>query len=86
MTELVAKDVRAAQIAHVLARAVREGGLEEADALRILRHELRAEIRTQLWALQSVGTAPKPVSTSTSPSYRRRTIRRTRCTRTMFAL
>lgn len=41
VTELAAKDVRAAQIAHVLARAVREGELEEADALRILRHELR---------------------------------------------
>jgi hypothetical protein len=41
VTEPSAKDVRAAQIAHVLARAVREGELEEADALRILRHELR---------------------------------------------
>jgi hypothetical protein len=41
MTELAARDVRAAQVAHVLARAVREGGVEEADALRILRHELR---------------------------------------------
>ena len=41
VTGLAAKDIRAAQIAHVLARAVREGELEEADALRILRHELR---------------------------------------------
>jgi hypothetical protein len=41
VTELADKDGRAAQIAHVLARAVREGELEEADALRILRHELR---------------------------------------------
>jgi hypothetical protein len=41
LTELPAKDLRAAQIAHVLARAVREGELEEADTLRILRHELR---------------------------------------------
>lgn len=35
------KDFRAAQVAHVLAAAVRCNELEEADALRILRHELR---------------------------------------------
>jgi hypothetical protein len=34
-------DLRAAQVAHVLARAVRDGELLAADALRILRHELR---------------------------------------------
>jgi hypothetical protein len=36
-----AKDQREARVAHVLARAVREGEVEAADALRILRHELR---------------------------------------------
>lgn len=41
MAQPAANDVRAAQIAHVLARAVREGELVEVDALRILRHELR---------------------------------------------
>jgi hypothetical protein len=35
------RDRRAAQVAHVLARAVRDGELVAADALRILRHELR---------------------------------------------
>lgn len=35
------RDRRAAQLAHVLARAVREGELQAADALRVLRHELR---------------------------------------------
>lgn len=41
VTDAATKDVRAAQLADVLARAVREGELEEADALRVLRHELR---------------------------------------------
>jgi hypothetical protein len=35
------RDRRAAQIAHALARAVRDGEVVPADALRILRHELR---------------------------------------------
>jgi hypothetical protein len=35
------RDRRAAQVVHVLARAVRDGELVAADALRILRHELR---------------------------------------------
>lgn len=35
------RDRRAAQVAHVLARAVRAGEVAPADALRILRHELR---------------------------------------------
>lgn len=35
------KDLRAAHVAHVLARAVRHGEVEAVDALRILRHELR---------------------------------------------
>jgi hypothetical protein len=34
-------DVRAARVADVLARAVRDGEVEAVDALRILRHELR---------------------------------------------
>lgn len=36
-----ARELRAAQLAHVLARAVREGELNAVDALRVLRHELR---------------------------------------------
>ncbi len=36
-----ARDVRYAAVADVLARAVREGEVEAADALRILKHELR---------------------------------------------
>jgi hypothetical protein len=35
------RDRRAAQVAHVLAQAVRDGEVAVADALRILRHELR---------------------------------------------
>jgi hypothetical protein len=35
------KELRAAQVAHVLARAVREDEAAAADVLRILRHELR---------------------------------------------
>ena len=35
------RDRRSAQVADVLARAVRKGELEPADVLRILRHELR---------------------------------------------
>jgi hypothetical protein len=41
MTPPTARDVRAARVAHLLARAVRQGEIEAADALRILRHELR---------------------------------------------
>lgn len=36
-----ARDLRAARVAHVLARGVREGEVDTSDALRILRHELR---------------------------------------------
>ena len=35
------KERRAAQVAHVLSRGVRDGEVVAADALRILRHELR---------------------------------------------
>jgi hypothetical protein len=35
------RDRRAAQVAHVLSRAVRDGEMVSADALRLLRHELR---------------------------------------------
>jgi hypothetical protein len=35
------RELRDAQVAHVLARGVRDGELVAADALRILRHELR---------------------------------------------
>jgi len=36
-----AKELRAAQVAHVLARAVRDDEVMPSDALRILKHELR---------------------------------------------
>jgi hypothetical protein len=35
------RDLRWAQLAHVLARAVRESELQATDALRVLKHELR---------------------------------------------
>lgn len=35
------KQMQAAQVAHVLARAVRDGEVRSVDVLRILRHELR---------------------------------------------
>jgi hypothetical protein len=35
------RDLRAANVAALLAKGVRDGDIEEADALRILRHELR---------------------------------------------
>jgi hypothetical protein len=35
------RELRAAQVPHVLARGVRDGEVVSADALRILRHELR---------------------------------------------
>jgi len=41
MSPLSDRDRRAAQVAHVVARAVRDGELVAADALRILKHELR---------------------------------------------
>ena len=43
MAEIVVTDreLRAARVAFVLARGVREGEVAAADALRILRHELR---------------------------------------------
>ncbi len=41
MSPLSDRDRCEAQVAHVLARAVRDGELVAADALRILKHELR---------------------------------------------
>jgi hypothetical protein len=41
VTEPPPRDLRAAKVADVLARAVRDGEIEATDALRILRHELR---------------------------------------------
>jgi hypothetical protein len=39
--DVTSKEERAARVAHVLARAVREGEVNAIDALRILKHELR---------------------------------------------
>jgi hypothetical protein len=41
LTDVSDRELRAAQVAHVLARGVRDGEVIAADALRILRHELR---------------------------------------------
>jgi hypothetical protein len=41
MLGMPSSDQRAARVAHVLSRAVRDSEVPEADALRILRHELR---------------------------------------------
>jgi len=41
VTSISPRDLRAAQVANVLAKAVRDGDVEGADAMRILRHELR---------------------------------------------
>jgi hypothetical protein len=41
VTSPTEQDLRAARLAFVLARAVRSGEVEAADALRVLRHELR---------------------------------------------
>lgn len=41
LTGVTHRELRAAQVAHVLARGVRDDEVLAADALRILRHELR---------------------------------------------
>jgi hypothetical protein len=41
VTDPTPRDRRAARVAHVLARAVREGEVDPVDASRILKHELR---------------------------------------------
>jgi hypothetical protein len=41
MSAAPTKEIRAAQVAHALAGAVRSGDVEAVDALRILKHELR---------------------------------------------
>jgi hypothetical protein len=41
MGDATPRQLRAAQVAHTLARAVRNDEVDEADALRILKHELR---------------------------------------------
>ena len=53
LTRVSDRDRREAQLAHVLARAVRVGELAPADALRVLRHELRNTNRTQKIATRS---------------------------------
>jgi hypothetical protein len=55
LTSVSDRDRRAAQLAHVLARAVRGGELPATDALRVLRHELRRRNtnRTQKIATRS---------------------------------
>jgi hypothetical protein len=49
------RDLRDARVAHVLARAVREGEVEAVDALRILQHELR---RRNTNSTPRIGAAP----------------------------
>ena len=41
MSDATPKEMRAAQVAHTLSRAVRQSEVNAVDALRILKHELR---------------------------------------------
>jgi hypothetical protein len=55
------RDRRAAQVAHVLARAVRQGELMATDALRILRHELRRRNTNQALKIATRSTEAQRV-------------------------
>jgi len=55
------RDRRAAQVAHVLARAVRDDDLVAADALRILRHELRRRNTNQALKIATRSTEAQRV-------------------------
>ncbi len=55
------RDRRAAQIAHVLARAVRDDELVTTDALRILRHELRRRNTNQALKIATRSTEAQRV-------------------------
>jgi hypothetical protein len=57
MSPLSDRDRRAAQVAHVLARAVRDGELVSTDALRIIRHELRGRNTNQAQNIPTRSTA-----------------------------
>ena len=48
VSQPAARDLRAAKVAHVISRAVRDGEIEASDALRILRHELRRRTNASL--------------------------------------
>lgn len=57
MEDVTAKEKRAARVAHVLARAVRDDEVNAVDALRILKHELRRlnTNRSHLLSTRSTG-------------------------------
>lgn len=55
------RDRRAAQVAHVLAQAVRAGEVAAADALRILRHELRRRNTNQAQKIATRSTEAQRV-------------------------
>lgn len=57
MANATTTELRAAQLAHVLARAVREGDVNVIDARRVLKHELRRRNtnRSHLLAIRSAG-------------------------------
>jgi hypothetical protein len=55
------RDLRAAHVANVLARAVRDGEVAAADALRILRHELRRRNTNQAQKIATRSTEAQRV-------------------------
>jgi len=55
------RDRRAAQLANVLARAFREGEVAAADALRVLRHELRRRNTNQALEIATRSTEAQKV-------------------------
>lgn len=57
MEDVTFKEERAARVAHVLARSVRQGEVNAVDALRILKHELRRlnTNRSHLLSTRSTG-------------------------------
>ena len=60
-SHLTDRDRRSAQVAHVLARAVRTGEVAAADALRILRHELRRRNTNQAQKIATRSTEAQRV-------------------------
>lgn len=54
-------DLRAAQLASVLAQAVREDRLQSADAMRVLRHELRRRYTNKKLGIQRRSAAAQAV-------------------------
>jgi hypothetical protein len=56
-----ARDLRAAAVATVLARAVRAGEVEQSDALRIIKHEMRRRNTNQKLKIEKRSAAAQAV-------------------------